>query len=355
MLIQEVVFNQSVVEVREPSRPRRPVDALDPRQLFYPYDLGLMHTYSTLTCDTIAGDVPQLKALFRDYIPIQAVRQPCLMYATLAVSALHQIYLDFNEPDAGSFDRPGMVIHYREKALSMAKKDVLNLTEQNCHYILAMATMINIVQWGLPVSKSFPKLDSAIDEIIQIATYIRGTNEIFNTSIKWIMDSPLWALQRFGFLEDAPDLARELNETFNLFIAEFASLCESDADKLVFSKGINYLQETYRNVGLGENPQGIILPDPRGSAPIWLAFIPQEFLDLIDQRHPLALLALGYYAVALHMTDDVWWFRGWSKALMRDILRSLDASWLEGLEWPARQIGLQGELESLLRQQGYML
>lgn len=74
---------------------------------------------------------------------------------------------------------------------------------------------------------------------------------------------------------------------------------------------------------------------------IWPVQVPQEYLNLLTQRHPIALIFLAHYCILLLPLDVNWYMSGYSKRLLRRIYDQLDEEWRPWLQWPLEEIGLQ--------------
>lgn len=59
-----------------------------------------------------------------------------------------------------------------------------------------------------------------------------------------------------------------------------------------------------------------------------------EYLTLVDQRRPEALIILAYYAVALHFYKDSWVVRDTGVRLLNAIDANLGSYWSSWLDWP---------------------
>ncbi|KAJ9603772.1 hypothetical protein H2200_011958 [Cladophialophora chaetospira] len=66
----------------------------------------------------------------------------------------------------------------------------------------------------------------------------------------------------------------------------------------------------------------------------WLVRISMDFVDLISQRRPEALIILAYYAVLLHHAKDFWAIGSAGRLLIESITSYLGEYWLPWLEWP---------------------
>lgn len=66
----------------------------------------------------------------------------------------------------------------------------------------------------------------------------------------------------------------------------------------------------------------------------WLVRVPMDFVDLLSQRRPEALIILAYYAILLHHAKDFWAIGSAGRFLIQSITSYLGEYWLEWLDWP---------------------
>jgi hypothetical protein len=66
----------------------------------------------------------------------------------------------------------------------------------------------------------------------------------------------------------------------------------------------------------------------------WPVRIPSDYISLLSQRRPEAMVILAYYAVLLHHARDYWVVGDAGKFLIRSISEHLGAYWAEWLVWP---------------------
>lgn len=83
-------------------------------------------------------------------------------------------------------------------------------------------------------------------------------------------------------------------------------------------------------------------PNRRWEAIIYFAaMMPSEWLDLLEEQDPLAMVLLGYYSVIIGFLDYNWWLAGAGRAIFKEVKCHLGGRcwWL--VEWP----GIQVEVE----------
>ncbi|KAH9227505.1 hypothetical protein K456DRAFT_1775164 [Colletotrichum gloeosporioides 23] len=70
----------------------------------------------------------------------------------------------------------------------------------------------------------------------------------------------------------------------------------------------------------------------------WSIRVPTEYVNLLDQRRPEALVVLAYWAVLLHLSREYWAYANAGKALVQSISAHLGTYWSEWLAWPQKMV-----------------
>lgn len=68
----------------------------------------------------------------------------------------------------------------------------------------------------------------------------------------------------------------------------------------------------------------------------WLVYIPQEYVALLEQMQPEALVILAHFGVLLHVVAEHWFVGDLGMHLVRLISEHLGAQWREWMEWPVQ-------------------
>jgi hypothetical protein len=63
-----------------------------------------------------------------------------------------------------------------------------------------------------------------------------------------------------------------------------------------------------------------------------------EYLDLLSQQHPGALILVAHYCILLRRLGSHWYFEGRAKRLLSTVLSCLDGRWHQFIEWPLAEI-----------------
>jgi hypothetical protein len=72
---------------------------------------------------------------------------------------------------------------------------------------------------------------------------------------------------------------------------------------------------------------------------IWPARVSQDYLNLLKERDPAALVVLAHYCLLLEPLESNWYMSGFRKKLLTRIYNQLDEEWRQWLQWPLEEIG----------------
>lgn len=65
-----------------------------------------------------------------------------------------------------------------------------------------------------------------------------------------------------------------------------------------------------------------------------------EFVELLSNWHPGALILLAHYCIVLHRVGmRSWYLEGRATSIISTIMRRLDLRWRRYIEWPLREVG----------------
>lgn len=82
---------------------------------------------------------------------------------------------------------------------------------------------------------------------------------------------------------------------------------------------------------------------------VWLYQLEDDFVRLLQEEKPIALVILSYFCILLHSVRSSWWTRGWMEHLLSEIHSSLNQGSIEfgcSVQWK-RPAGFQAEVVSI--------
>ena len=270
-----------------------------------------------------------MRNVWRDVIPRRALSFPFLMYEILAVGALHLGYLF-----------PARRDHYYHRATKLQNSAMtgfhaieMQVNESNCVAVLCFSSLLAMQVLADPTPTVGLSSTGYIDYFSRCLRLMQGTRVLVVE--RWWHHvaaepelSPLWQDIDAGepTLPNIPEEVARLTE-----ITQNVSLSESA--RAAYSLAIDKLQWLYK---VSE------IPHRTYSTVRWLLAWPVmlkgDYLDLLNERRPEALVTLAYYGAMLHFYRDCWVAGGTGAHLVSAINDHVGAYWEDWMRWPMQMI-----------------
>lgn len=281
--------------------------------------------------------------MWRVIIPEMATTQPFLMHGMLGVSAMHLSYLRPHERSKYEMQSS----YHQALATSQLRSVLNNLTSENCSAAFALCALLTLISMIYIARRTDAERSrsgtSFIDDIVHHFMLTRGIGGVLADHLGTIFAGPLKLLNT-DKLEKPEDysLPAYIDQQFSTLRHKIIpSLCQSDPIALDMSlAALDALEYVYKNC-MFLHPQ---LPRSEleiGVALRWMLLVPYEFMTMLNQRSPVALILLAHFIVLFANFGDVWFLQGWCKQSMNSIESIMSEQGLEsheGLEWPGEQL-----------------
>lgn len=294
-------------------------------------DLQLYHHYLTSTSLSLGAD-----SLWKEGVPALAFEHHYVLRLVLAISAVHKAWKGHS--DATKLYQ--LAEKHHNKALLEVTKLLPQINKANCSALYIATVLIfnyNLVKppgkLDLRVSAERPELTwLTLFRGVRFTIETMGLEAIFSGHLENFMPkdwtwSPL-SESDGGYIPWEKQLAN--------LTSIFSQPSKSTSDLCVFHEG---LIDCYHNV-YGTAEQQCEHSSGKVAATVrWLWLIDDDFLLHLEQREPRVLILLAYFAVLLKKLECIWFFQGWSRYVMDDVMQNLDATFSEWIVWPQAQIG----------------
>jgi hypothetical protein len=291
--------------------------------------MELLHHYSTSTCYTVSR-LPILQTVWRIRVPQFGFSSPFVLHGILSLSALHLAYL---KPEQHAQYVAQAEFHHN-LALQMVSATLPLIDKENAAAVYLFSTITSIISCAKPRQPN----DFWVigDRDIEWLSLFRGTRWIIASAEDTIKSGALAPIFRNG---SRRSFARNARSTVRLtYLDDLRNLLRdhvADVHRLeVYFGAIEDLSKSFATVE-EEGPQNCQTADVF----VWLLQISDEYLQLLRQRKPEALVIFSYFCVITHELEWMWWMQGLSIHLIRGIYYFLDEEYRCWLQWPMEQLG----------------
>ncbi|KOC16744.1 putative C6 transcription factor [Aspergillus flavus AF70] len=302
-----------------------PLQAAVSSELHIP-DLELLHHYTTSTAYTFSLH-PLLQTFWRVEVPRIGFTAPYTLRAILAISALH---LAFLRPEKMQFYITQASTHH-EAALKLATPEMANISPDNSAPLFLLSALSSFISCAKPLKLgNFFLLED--NNIADWLLLIRGTGTILDFADESLKSGPLASMfnvraQHRNFSTSRRHHA--LEELHQLILTQVQ-------DQHMLHMYIGTLDEMNRSFAMCLEHN---LRLETADVFVWLMRVPYDFLVLLRNYEPLALVILGYFCVLLHQLEWMWCMKGWSTHLLSQIYDQLGPTHRVWIRWPIEQIG----------------
>lgn len=296
-----------------------------------------MHHFCVSTWKTLQHS-KHSEEIWRNTVPRMAAHEEYLMHGLLAVAALHQAHLN-----------PAKARHYylistshQNLAIAGFRASILTVTRENADSLFLASILIASFAFASSVAKTAENdhpLSFTINDVADMLILIRGIDETLYGSMtfQYVCDGPLGVLLQMPS-EPEDDVVPEEQLVFRPHFQELRRLIERRAEEMPphvvvsLNEALDRLVESYQMVMWARPVQN------SGFVMLWPNKIALNFISLIQERHPIALVILAYFCAMMHYHEDRWVWDTWGARTTILVKNNLDPDWQKWVEWPVEVI-----------------
>lgn len=319
------------------------IEAVLPQQLSFNNtciaddEAALMQHYIDTVSLTLADEAPADGAIWYADIPVSLWQQTIpelaktstyLRRGILACSALHLAYID--RPHRQEYILAAA--QYQDSALPQFRSEIVNIGQDNCNTILAFIHISTICSFAFePENERLLIVDpSSADIVSGWLSLVRSGCEYVHTVSETLLGGPLKVLLCNYDLGDKPKhIPLPLVERLlSIIPASSSNDAWTDEECEVYSKAVQELGTGFayaNSLGSRLNTWVVLR--------VWPMVVSIDFLTMLRQEHPGALIALAHYCALLHRLDGKWYAQGRAMRLLGHIFRKLDPKWHAYVNW----------------------
>ncbi|RAK77118.1 Zn(II)2Cys6 transcription factor [Aspergillus fijiensis CBS 313.89] len=265
-------------------------------------------------------------AIWQARVPEEALSHPFLMHGLLALSAIH---LARTRDEVKRAAYVSVAVAHENQALAFFREQLSDINASNAKAMFAFASVVVVYTFGFLHPSHAPGTDdpwACINGILQVFTLTRGVQQILNEATSTIRDSDWGALFQLDDYDDVlPDDERSALDRLH----EVNHVCKGQDpahDSTTYEHAIENLADL-----MAAAHQGVTSVR---QACRWAIRLKAEFVQLLQEHQPLALIIVAYYCAILHRLRDIWFVDDWGIRVLKAIWQVLDDQWRPLLDLP---------------------
>jgi hypothetical protein len=276
--------------------------------------------------------------VFSDVIVHHAFEHEFLMHELLSISALHLSRLKAQDAQQYLYASDT----HRSKGLALFQLAISSLNESNCQACFLFSTLTFIHAWAAqdmnkPSNLFFiPSQHIAGSQVeIKWVQLHRGSRMILHSMFPQIRNGdlqPFFSQWEVLGRQKEDELEERDRGSFDDFreALTLSPILEFQKDVLLESldqlRRIFCIMSFYRHVS------------KLSAVMSWFMTISDDYLIMLENKMPEALVMVAFYAVAIKRLPHMWWLEGKSENLLQTVLDELGNSWESYTRWPIEQI-----------------
>ncbi|KAF2003217.1 hypothetical protein P154DRAFT_543916 [Amniculicola lignicola CBS 123094] len=345
----------------------------------------LLTHYEHTTSLTLATDGAG-KIVWQNFVPELAAKHTFLVHGMLSIASLHISRL-YEASDQKKL-MGNIAVSEMNKALACYRPAIASIDESNAAGLFATATLTAVYFFrtaSLDIEEALRSLPTnaveehaaGVDTMVQAVTRtfwgLRGALSVLTPGWQWITEGKMrvlcarkwWPKSRVPANERAIEEDRKLCALEGLWMRPGRDY-EPHFEQL--NEALYFLRDTYALVSQLTIPNGeypsltgvpysvayshddtkVGLLRDRAAIFVWGVRMSKEFLSLVEQKNPDALVIVAHWAVLIERIRGVWWLEdlGYNMIIAASIVVGRE-NWHK-LSWPAEASGI--DLEKSIEQ-----
>ncbi|KAH7140008.1 hypothetical protein B0J13DRAFT_558774 [Dactylonectria estremocensis] len=293
------------------------------------FDQSLLSHYLTTTSTTLVDRHGTLD-IWQKTIPQMAHEHPFLMHTILACSALHLAH-------ASPSQRPFFLLqarNHQDMAMPLFRLAIANVSASNCHAVLAFSHLLIVYSFAAnsadePLFFTNPSCPGR-GMLCSWLYFVRNGCLLVCEQWDRIETGPLDLLAK-SWEMPIPDIQEQTESSLTDYLL---SIIPGNRGRIGHKSWSHSTCEIYRSTAaqLGwafAASQALTGNDftTWDVIRVWPMVISVEFIELLAQEHPAALILLAHYCLLLERIQPQWYFEGRATMLLDTVLGRLGRQW----------------------------
>ncbi|KAJ5209474.1 hypothetical protein N7449_003853 [Penicillium cf. viridicatum] len=294
------------------------------------FDLELLHHWTTSTCYTLSRS-PAVQSIWCQEAPRIGFSTPPVLHTLLAFSALHLARSDES--------RRASCLAYAQMHHNTAVREMVPLVStiarENGAALFIFSSLTCMFSCAKPSEEGDFLVLFERGNLSEWARLFRGTKTIISTGGEDLRTGKLAPIFTNGTYLAAAHRAPQALEQGKPHVWELQQMIwrECAADPSLRAIYQEALDELARTLSLAIRPS-IMRRLETADVFRWLLDISDEYLNLLCQEAPIALIIFAHWCASIRQIEWMWWMEGLSSRLMTQLYSVLDPKYQDWLLWP---------------------
>ncbi|CDM34401.1 transcriptional regulator family: Fungal Specific TF [Penicillium roqueforti] len=303
------------------------------------FDLELLHHWTTSTCYTLSRS-PTVQTVWCNEAPRIGFATPPVLHTLLAFSALHLARSDES--------RRAACLAHAQMHHSTAVREMIPLVSplarENGSALFIFSSLTCMFSCAKPSEEGDFLVLFERGNLSEWARLFRGTTTVIHTGGEDLRTGRLAPIFTNGAYLAAAHRSPQALEQGKPHVWELQQMIwrECAADPSLRSIYQEALDELARTLGLAIRP-GIMRRLETADIFRWLLDVSDEYLNLLRQEAPIALIIFAHWCASIRQIEWMWWMEGLSSRLMTQLYSVLDPKYRDWLSWPQEIINRSHE------------
>lgn len=285
------------------------------------------------------------------------MRQSSLRHGILALSALQLAFTSGTNVSWREWYLKTAQMH-QKLAISGLASDLRNLRQSNSQNMTALSNIMvtysfaslllegSVLDFSRPLTPSSPPDHSPalspLEKLCHVFELIKSSIHLQIGNIQLaeddgMVDLPVMQESSGPPKSKMPNTSTLAIQTLRRINAALAtsrtgSPCRQASDINTYNKTIDQLGICLGMLASGCEPMIMVFR--------WIFSIPEHYLDLLQERQPLALAILAHYCVIMHQLRGRWWMGEWGMSVLKEICLLLGRDGLQSISWAIDATGI---------------
>jgi hypothetical protein len=288
-----------------------------------------MHHYTRHTAASITVN-NRLQKLWVEFTPEIAINFPWLTQGMLTLSALHLAYL---RPEESSIWLP-LSFKHQNAAIAAFREVIPTINEHNCDALFALASIISVASMAWSSRVGLAEV-LTVQDIIEPFYLTRGVGEVVGVASEWIRAGPMGTLlYGHSVPADKVELPEDTAQDFHYLREMIQQDCTGEDVRNIILEAHSQLEGIYREVIF----RGPRIKDEFGAVWKFAAMSSNEFIALLREENPYALLLYARFSILSSSLQEKWCLEGWPDRSLRAISAAIEPQLSDWMKWPERQL-----------------